>query len=629
MQTSEPKKSILVVEDEGLIAADIRYQLERLGYEVPAAASTGEEALRLARETAFDLVLMDIHLKGGMDGIAAARALKEELQTPIVYITAHADQDTVNRATVTEPLGYIVKPVTDADLRSAVQIALYKHEMERKLRTSEAWLATTLRSVGEGLIATDTSGEIVFMNPVAEQLTGWRAPDSLGHLLMSVLALFHESDGRPAANPIFDLADGVRRDYVLISLAGVTSHVEVECFENRSTDALLGAIVAIRNISARREMEARLMQSQRMEAIAGMAGGLAHDFNNLLTVILGNAAELCDQLGGEQHEEALAIRQAASGAASLTGQLLTLGRRDVSRPEVLNVNEVIREIEPAIARILGPAVKVAAEFTSPVGFFRGDRDQLKQVLLNLALNARDAMPGGGELRMECGAVELGAEAASARLCPAGLYVRLVVADTGKGMDQATLARIFEPLFTTKSVEYGAGLGLSIAHSIITRGGGYISAASQPGRGASFEILLPCAGTLVESEEFGASTILLVEDEDGVRRLMHKYLEREGYQLLEATSAEQAEALAAAYGEPIHLLIADVIMPGLTGPELAERLTPQLPGLKLLFVSGYRHDTLEHQGLIERKLNLLTKPFPAVELLKRVRAILSPDPVASR
>jgi PAS domain S-box-containing protein len=629
MSLTEAKKQILVVEDEGLIAADIRRQLERLGYAVPAIASSGEEALRAARATRPDLVLMDIHIKGDVDGIATARALKQEMQLPVVYITAHADQETVDRATITEPLAYILKPVTDGDLRSAVQIALYKYEMERRLRTSEAWLATTLRSVGEGIVATNTNGDVVFMNPVAEQLTGWSAGNAHGRQLMDILALFQEPDCRPANNPIFDLADGERRSYTLIATSGISTHVEVECFENRSTDDLLGSIVAVRDIRVRKEMETRLMQSQRMEAIAGMAGGLAHDFNNQLTVILGHATELCESLKGEPRDDAQAIHQAASSAAALTGQLLTLSRRDLSRPEVLNVHEVIRELEPAIVHILGSSGKASLDFTSPTGFVRGDRNQLKQVFLNLALNARDAMPSGGELRIEAGVLEIEAGASATQLCRPGPYVRLRVSDNGTGMDQATLARIFEPFFTTRRTEFGAGLGLSIAHSIVTQFGGIITASSEPGSGSSFEILLPCVGAFVESGEAAAPTILLVEDEDSVRRLMHKFLEREGYQLLEARSAEEAADLAETFTNPIDLLITDVIMPGMTGPELATHLTSRRGGIRALFVSGYRHDTLEHQGLLDRRLNLLTKPFPASELLKRVRVSLSQDPVAVR
>lgn len=649
MQSIEDRtKHILIVEDEGLIAADVQKKLERLGYPLPAIAHTGVEAIQCARSTPFDLVLMDIRLKGDMDGIATAQALKTEFETPVVYMTAHADQETIGRAKLTEPLGYLLKPITDGDLRSVVQISLYRHQMERRLRTSEAWLSTTLRSVGDGIIATDTAGEIVFMNPIAEKLTGWSAEAANGRLLMHILGIFEESSSQPAKNPIFHLFPGESRSYHLYSRAGADTVVEVECFENRTpatakqparvsatggpVDDLLGSIVVLRDMTARRHMEGRLVQSQRMEAVANMAGGLAHDFNNQLAVILGYAEELCQQGEGEANPAAMAIQQAALVASSITGQLLTLSRRGEARFEVVNVNEVICEVQPMISHTLGKTRTLVTDLGVLEGFVRGDRNQLKQVLLNLALNARDAMNGGGVLRIESSTLDVDSESQDARLYRPGQYVRLRVSDTGVGMDKATLARIFEPFFTTKKIGFGTGLGLSVVHSIVMQSGGYISAESEMGQGTAFEIMLPCVGTFCRVEEpagpefaagdMAVATILLVEDEHAVRRMMHRALQRAGYQLLEAGNAEEAALIAAVYLEPIHVLVTDVLMPGLTGPQLAARLRPLRPDMKTLFVSGYRHDTPELSALSDGELNVLPKPFPASELLRRVQLLLN-------
>ncbi len=624
----EAKKRILVVEDEGLIADDIQRRLERLGYAVPAIASSGEEALRFARKTAFDLVLMDIRLQGEMDGIAAAQALKSEFEMPVVYLTAHADADTVSRATVTEPLGYILKPIGDLNLRSAVQIALYKDEMERRVRSSEAWLSTTLRSVGEGVVATNANEEVVFVNAVAERLTGWTSAEAMGRPLTDVLELSEEAGGGKGGNPVFDLQPEERHCYLLISRQGIRTPVEVSYSENHAQQERQGSILVVRDIRGRRELEARLIQSQRLEAIANLAGGLAHDFNNLLMVILGCAEELETALKDDQdRERATEIKQSAILAGSISKQLLTLSRRDVLSTEVLDIDAVVGEIQPLIARTLGMGRRLELELGSSAGLVRGDRNRLKQVFLNLALNARDAMPRGGEMRISTSLLDIGAERPRWRDCRPGRYVRIQVTDSGQGMDAPTLARIFEPFFTTKRSGAGTGLGLAVVHAIVVQNEGYISASSEIGRGTSFEILLPRADVPQKVDEPGeadaiggpAPTVLLVDDEDGVRRLMHGCLKREGYQLLQARDAEEAERIAEACPGPIHVLVTDVAMPGMSGLQLAERLKPLRPEMKTLFVSGCAYAGVEGAELERREV--LSKPFRPVELAKRVRGLL--------
>jgi len=378
-------------------------------------------------------------------------------------------------------------------------------------------------------------------------------------------------------------------------------------------------------------MEDRLTQAERMEAIAGMAGGLAHEFSNQLTVILAYADELSSRLSGEEQDQALKIQHAAAAASAMTGQLLTLSRRERARVEALNINEVIFEIQPLLSHSLGKGRTLTTNLGSPLGYIRGDRDQLKQVFLNLALRARGAMPAGGDLRIESSTIEIDPESSAARLYRPGSYVRLRVTDSGEGLDKTTQARIFEP-FGSATTSPAGRMGLSLVHSMVVQNGGYITAASDIGRGTSFEILLPCIGTFRGLSEISGiakapaedptPTILLVEDEDGVRKLMHNYLEREGYQLLEARNAEEAELVAEIYREPIHVLVTDVVMPGMTGPQLAERLTHFRPQMKVLFVSGYRHDAIGRSGMPVGDLSVLPKPFPAVELLRRVRGLLS-------
>jgi len=622
MQTSEDlHKHILVVEDEGLIAADLERRIARLGYPAPLIAQSGEEALQRARSTRFDLVLMDIRLKGEMDGIATAAALRSELRTPVVYVTAHADQETIERAKFTEPLGYLLKPISDGDLRSVIQTAIYKANMERRLRLSAAWLATTLRSVGDGIVATKPDGKVAFLNPAAERLTGWSEADAKGRDLMDVLRLYDEATGQPAANPVSELTEHEARCYALASQSGARTPMEVECFENRAEDEVVGSIVTMRDIGHRREIEARLLQSQRMDAIANLAGGLAHDFNNHLMVILGYAEELSARLTGDGKAQVAEIRHAASLAAATTTQLLALSRHGGEGFDVLKIDEVVADARPLVAQTLGDSSTVATQQTQPAGYIRGDRSQLRQLFLNLALHARGAMPGGGELRIETSTVEISADDTLARQYRPGTYVKLLVADNGEGMDPAALARIFEPRFDARREQFGNGLGLSLVHGIVLESEGYIAAQSGPGKGTSFEILWPSVGTFHGTGLPDSPSVLLVEDEDGVRRLMHRLLEREGYQLLSARNAEDAEAIARVYSGEIDLLITDVVMPGITGPQLADRLRPRHPGMRVLLVSGYRHDALDQKGLVGPGVQILAKPFSSTPFLRQVRMLV--------
>jgi PAS domain S-box-containing protein len=628
MQASEDlQKRILVVEDEGLLAADLARRIERLGYPAPSIAQSGEEALELARATRFDLVLLDIRLKGTMDGISTAAQLRSGPRTPVVYVTAQADQETIERAQFTEPLGYILKPISDGGLRSGIHTALYKATMERRLRTAAAWLATTLRSVGDGIVATNSDGDVAFLNPAAERLTGWKEEQAQGRQLMDVLRLYDESTNQAARNPVFELGEQEGRVYTLASQLGARTVVEIECFENRAADEVLGSVLTIRDVGRRREKEARLLQSQRMDAIANLAGGLAHDFNNQLMVISGYAEELCARLTGEDRQQVAEIRQAAALAASTTTQLLALSRHGGEGFEVLNIHQLLGDVRPLVAQTLGPAATLNIQLGCPSGYIRGDRSQLCQLFLNLALFARGAMPDGGEMHIENSTVEIAADDPLARQYRAGSFVKLCVSDSGPGLSPGEVARIFEPRFDIRKEQYGNGLGLSLVHGIVAESGGYIAAESVAGKGTAFEILWPCVGTFHGNSGIPAPTILLVEDEDGVRRLIHRLLEREGYRLLSARNAEDAEEIAAVYQEEIQMLVTDVVMPGMTGPQLAERLKPRHPGMRVLFVSGYRHDALDQKGLLGRAVQILPKPFPPAQFVRRVQMLLKGNGVA--
>jgi PAS domain S-box-containing protein len=384
---------------------------------------------------------------------------------------------------------------------------------------------------------------------------------------------------------------------------------------------------------ALREREEQLRQAQKMEAIGQLAGGVAHDFNNLLTVINVHTDLLLHELdgGNAMRNDVEEIARAAARAASLTRQLLTFSRKQVVQPQVLDLARVVTGVEPMLRRLIGEDVDFETHVAGPIEPVLADEGEIEQVLINLVVNARDAMPQGGRLRVEVSNVVVGDElcARHPSLRP-GESVQLTVNDSGMGMTGETMARAFEPFFTTKEPGRGTGLGLSTVYGIVKQSGGAITVESEPGAGTTFCVYLPVAGEF-ESRPSGVmerrapvsadETILLVEDEDSVRRLARRVLESQGYTVLEAINGEDALRIAADYGGVIDLLLSDVVMPELGGRLLAERLTVARPETEVLFISGYTDDEILRRGLLERGQHLLQKPFTATALAHEVRSVL--------
>ncbi len=379
-----------------------------------------------------------------------------------------------------------------------------------------------------------------------------------------------------------------------------------------------------------RDLQGQLYQSQKLEAVGRLAGGIAHDFNNLLTAITGHSQLLLLDLdpASELCENVTEIRAAADRAAALTHQLLAFSRKQVLHPVVLELEETVVGMNVMLRRLIGEDIELVQHAEAELGRVRVDPGQLTQVILNLVVNARDAMPRGGRIEIDMSNTEL-AEADARRdpdaLRP-GPYVQLTVADTGSGRDLATRERIFEPFFTTKALGSGTGLGLSTVYGIINQSGGRIRVESEPGRGSRFRILLPRTDAPAAVAAGGDETILLVEDEPAVRMLTHKLLERSGYTVLEAASGVEALRVAELNYAEIDLLLTDVVMPGMSGRELADRLVGTCPELRVLFMTGYTDDAAIRHGIDRATMRVLQKPFNATELDQRVRdALESPPP----
>jgi PAS domain S-box-containing protein len=388
--------------------------------------------------------------------------------------------------------------------------------------------------------------------------------------------------------------------------------------------------VAFENITEHRRLEAQLLHALKMEAIGRLAGGVAHDFNNSLGVILGYTELLMRQASPAQRGKLAEILKATQRASTLTRQLLTFSRKQAVDPKVLDLNALLADVEKMLRRLIGEDVALTIVPGADLGRVKADPGQLEQVVMNLCLNARDAMPGGGRLRIETSNTELdtGQAARHPPMVP-GRYVMLAVTDTGSGIEKETQARIFEPFFTTKEQGKGTGLGLALVYGIVKHAGGYVWVYSEAGQGTAFKIYLPRVDeptTPVAAPERplvpkGSETILLVEDEASLRGIAREILEEHGYRVMEAAGPDEAIAIAKGHAGAIHLLLTDVVMPRMNGRVLAETLVAARPGLRVLFMSGYTDDVIAHSGVLASGALMLEKPFTMLALLGRVRRAL--------
>ena len=457
---------ILIVEDEPVVALDLRTRLTRMGYIVSETVARGEDALECARTLRPNLILMDIRLRGVMDGISAAEGIRKRYGLPVIYLTAHADEATVDRARITEPFGYILKPFDERELRTVIEMALYKHDAERKLRESERRYATTLSSIGDAVIATDPSGRVTFMNPVAEKLTGWNLTEALDTSLKSVFNICNEETRVTVANPIDRvLAEGVvvglANHTILISREGKEVPID-ECAAPILDDhgMLSGAVLVFRDVSEARRVNEQLRHSQKMEAVGQLAGGIAHDFNNMLTIILNYTALLLNTAGPDHPWNTFLteIHRAGTRSSDLTRQLLTSCRRQPVEVQIVDLNKAVLRTQQMLRRLIGENIELTVDLQSNLGSVCMDTGQLERILVNLSINARDAMEAQGQLRIETLNVEVGSN--EILNLPKGTYRCLRVKDTGSGIPIAIRDRIFEPFFTTKEPGKGTGLGLA-------------------------------------------------------------------------------------------------------------------------------------------------------------------------
>jgi two-component system, cell cycle sensor histidine kinase and response regulator CckA len=502
-------------------------------------------------------------------------------------------------------------------------------ESETSLREANETLRAVIRGSPLAIIALDLNARVRLWNAAAERLFGFRSDEVVGRPLPTVgrdeLRTVIEEITRGRAYS--DLTVTRRRnDGTLIEVS--LSRAPVLDGESR----IVGSVAMLADHSETRRLQQQVIEAQKMEAVGRLAGGIAHDFNNILSGIKGFAAVMAQDLppSGRLHEEAMQILGAAERAETLTRHLLAFSRRQVMEPTVIALGAFVSGLLPLLRRLIGEDIELETTASGPDHVI-ADATQLEQIILNLAVNARDAMPRGGRLHIGVSSFDMaqGTAEQSVDLVP-GPYVVMEVSDTGVGMDRATMARVFEPFFTTKPRGKGTGLGLATAYGIVKQSGGQITVASELGKGTRFRISLPLSrGVVTPVHESrrpalsgpGTETVLVAEDDDLVRGLTTHVLRRNGYEVLEAASGEEALVLADRHAGPIQLLVSDVVMPRMSGRVLADRLRGQRPDLRVLLMSGHPPDALLEHGVDNPDESLLEKPFGAGTLLERVRSLL--------
>src|SRR5262245_1009905 len=636
---------VLVVDDD-LAHAEMVVQFLRLTEAWADAAidttPTYEQAFTALTTRPYDVAFVDYWL-GSRDGLELLREVRQlGVMTPVVVLTSRGAEEVAVAAMKAGAADYLSKTHLSVEaLERTIRyaLALRAEEQQRQLaeealRASEERFRALVENSSDAMLLLDAEGRVTYMTASSQRHLGWKPEDVIGRSIFEFLppddretitARIAEALQAPttsvAAEVRFRRPDDSERTIEIVVV-------------NRLNDASIRAIVIkATDITDKRRLEEHLRQVQKMEAVGALAGGVAHDFNNLLTAILGYCNLMLDDVPKENpnRQDLEEIRSAGERAAALTRQLLAFSRRQMLQPQIIDINTLVRQLEKLLHRLLTEDIVLVTALAPDLQKVKVDPASIEQVLVNLAVNSRDAMPKGGQLTIETANVNLDAAYAEthATVIP-GRYVMLAVGDTGEGIDAATKARIFEPFFTTKEQGKGSGLGLATVYGIVKQSGGYIWVYSELGHGTVFKVYFPIAESPAWPARDGSGggdlkkqaweTVLLVEDEDAVRALAREVLRRQGYVVLEARHGVDALRPAERHPDEIHLMITDVVMPHMSGRELAERLCAARPTMKVLFMSGYTDHALMNRALAPGS-SFLQKPFTPETLARKVRQVL--------
>lgn len=635
--TSVPERlPVLVVDDDEDLARTLSDILELHGYS-PVRAYTGREGLAAvtSAKQPVGVALVDLRLPD-MDGLALADALKRQSHgTQVIILTGNASLESAVEALRHGSRDYLVKPVDPERLLQTVGSARERFQRlsaEDVLRRTHERHRVLLESLSEMILVLDNGGIIRYASPASRRMLGHEPDAWTGRQVFDAV---HPEDAARVREKFTARVEaggiGPPFSFRVQHADGKWRTVEAVASNQLASPEVGGVIVTVRDVTETRVLEEQLADARRMDSIGRLAGGVAHDFNNLLTVMLSSVTLLEQEAPKDPGlaQELREIRLAAESAARLTRQLLAFGRRQVLEPIVLDLNELIRESKGLLGRVLREDMELLLQLREGPAPVLADPAQLEQVLMNLVVNARDAMPGGGRVVIETGLADLDEDYVQAHpQARLGEHVLLSVTDTGKGMEESVRIRLFEPFFTTKDGG-GTGLGLATVHGIVHQSGGNIWVYSEPGLGTTFKVYLPRASgpqgsrkrTGAPRDVTGTEQVLVVEDNEAVRRLVRVVLGRAGYGVRDSAKPAEALKLVADGAWVPQLLISDLVLPDMSGRVLADRLRADHGALPVLFISGFAHGAVEFHSTPLAPEHFLAKPFTADELLERVRRIL--------
>jgi len=580
---------VLVAEDDFLVSLDIAAKLTEIGCEVAAAAYSGGDAIRLAKELRPDVALMDIRL-GDDDGVKIAEEIKAACRIPVIFVSGFSDENTLKRTSQSGAFGHLTKPIRVDELKTTILVALEQSRSRRNLLSRNSWLITMLGSIEEGVVAIDRDGSITFLNSQAESMTGWAFAEVAGKPAETAYSLLSK-EGKPASESHLRLAlaSGVERTrerLILRTRTGQETPIEETVTAIWNEGRIDGALAVFRDLTE----TLQLQEADKLQTIGTLAGGVAHDFNNLLAIIVGNASLVHDRMPAEGRDRGCLeeIIKAGARAAELTAQLLSYAGQSNSRKKPVDLSRLIGDTEALIRAVVPAQIRITMQAPNALPLVDADAAQLRQVLMNLALNASEAI---GE---KAGCIEISAGAHDADA------VFLRVRDDGCGMDADTRSRAFDPFFSTKFT--GRGLGLAAVQGIVRNHLGAIDVHTEPRKGSTFTVVLPVSASahaatrgLPAQSKPESATVLVVDDMEGVWRFVKTSLERSGFRVLIARDGESAIKIISHDDSEIHAVLLDLSMPGLSGIETGKRIRKLRPSVPICYMSGYTEDFAERPG----------------------------------